>query len=368
MAWTAPVDPTGGTIITVSYFVTNALDNLRWLRLLTGNADPPGSSYVVVSDSTTGTTWRKIPTDAIADGAVTAAKLGTGAVVSHLGYTPFNAAGGTIVKNTGAVDGNLYTRANAVVNTSDGSRPAIAFSRDGTGAIALYYESGTTLHIITNGGTDVTVLTSASTTIDAATLDGHDSGNAANDIPISNGTVCTSLNAEKVGGFIHSDFVKIASPGATQTVTSPGSTSTTFGTYNIAGHNLSGLGVVGDFTASGQKNRAATGHDGVIGIFHSFETPLPMFADLARDHLTDGVAIVPIPADLANYLDLTSYHVFLSADGPAALYANPAEMTPEQFVVRAKVGDPDVGFGWFLIARQGDMGHVERVLPLKETA
>lgn len=106
MAYGSVVDPVGGTVITVAYAVTNILDPIRWLRLMTGNADPPGSSYVVVSDSTTGTTWRKIPTDAIADsavttvkvadGAITAPKFVAGAVVAHLGYTPYSAAGGIV--------------------------------------------------------------------------------------------------------------------------------------------------------------------------------------------------------------------------------------------------------------------------------
>lgn len=65
MAYGTPADPVGGTVITVAYAVANLLDPIRWLRLMTGNADPPGSSYVVVSESTTGTTWRKVPMDAI---------------------------------------------------------------------------------------------------------------------------------------------------------------------------------------------------------------------------------------------------------------------------------------------------------------
>jgi hypothetical protein len=85
MAWSAPSDPVGGTVITVAAYVTNSLDNIRWLRLLTGNADPPGSNYVVVSTSTTGTSWQKVPADALA----------AGVAVSNLGYTPVNKAGDT---------------------------------------------------------------------------------------------------------------------------------------------------------------------------------------------------------------------------------------------------------------------------------
>lgn len=146
MAYGTPSDPVAGTVITVAYAVSNILDPIRWLRLLTGNADPPGSAYVVVSTSTSGTSWQKVPTDAIADGAitnnklalaavgvnqiadlavstakladdavtepkiaanavtatqiangnVTAGKLEAGAVVTHLGYTPLNKAGDTM--------------------------------------------------------------------------------------------------------------------------------------------------------------------------------------------------------------------------------------------------------------------------------
>ena len=208
MAWTAPSDPVTSTVITVAYAVANLLTQIRWLRLMTGNADPPATSYVVVSDSTSATSWKKVPADALA----------AGAAVSSLGYTPLNKAGDTmlgplgvngaltagagasinnaglaanagatingapltanagvtvsgsalvltnasvetIVKNTGAVDVNLYQRAGLVVNTSDGSRPAITFSRDGTGAAALMYESGSILRLINSSNVDAQILT-----------------------------------------------------------------------------------------------------------------------------------------------------------------------------------------------------------------
>src|SRR5262245_54955778 len=83
MAWTAPADPVGGTVITTAWAITNVTNNLRWLRLMTGNADPPGTSYVPVSSSTSAVAWSKVPADALA----------TNAVITHLGYTPANAAG-----------------------------------------------------------------------------------------------------------------------------------------------------------------------------------------------------------------------------------------------------------------------------------
>lgn len=83
MAFGTISDPVPGTVITVAAYVASALDPIRWLRLLTGNADPPGSSYVVVSDGPAGTTWRKVPADALA----------AGVAVANLGFTPANAAG-----------------------------------------------------------------------------------------------------------------------------------------------------------------------------------------------------------------------------------------------------------------------------------
>ena len=77
MAYGTPTDPVAGTVITVAYAVANILDPIRWLRQMTGNADPPGSNYVVVSSSTTGTAWSQITTDLINNGAVTDAKLAT---------------------------------------------------------------------------------------------------------------------------------------------------------------------------------------------------------------------------------------------------------------------------------------------------
>ena len=82
MAYGTPTDPVAGTVITVAYAVANILDPIRWLRQLTGNADPPGSNYVVVSSSTTGTAWSKIPTDAINNGAITNAKISDDTITS----------------------------------------------------------------------------------------------------------------------------------------------------------------------------------------------------------------------------------------------------------------------------------------------
>lgn len=92
MAYGTPADPVSGTVITVAYAVANILDPIRWLRLMTGNTDPPGSSYVVVSTSTTITSWQKVPADALA----------AGVAVANLGYTPADIAGAAFTGNVSA--------------------------------------------------------------------------------------------------------------------------------------------------------------------------------------------------------------------------------------------------------------------------
>ena len=77
MPWTPPSDPVTSTVITVAYAVANLLTQIRWLRLLTGNADPPATGYVVTSDSPSATSWKTGPTG----------------IASVLGYTPANKAG-----------------------------------------------------------------------------------------------------------------------------------------------------------------------------------------------------------------------------------------------------------------------------------
>jgi hypothetical protein len=86
MPYGNPVDPVAGTVITVAYARTNILDPIRWLRLLTGNADPPGSSYVIVSGGTASASWAKVSSDVVADGSISDAKL-TNPKVNRVGDT-----------------------------------------------------------------------------------------------------------------------------------------------------------------------------------------------------------------------------------------------------------------------------------------
>lgn len=80
MAWNTPTSPVSGTVITVAWATSNIVEPLVHLRLLTGNADPPGSNYVVVSTGTAGTSWQKVPGDAIGADAIGATHIQAGAV------------------------------------------------------------------------------------------------------------------------------------------------------------------------------------------------------------------------------------------------------------------------------------------------
>lgn len=134
MAYGTPSDPVSGTVITVAYAVSNLLDPIRWLRLMTGNADPPGSSYVVVSDSTTGTTWKKVPADALAAGVAAA----------NLGFTPLR-------NTTDTLTGNL---------TVTGSVSAVGIA---AGASGLASDAGVTAVGQISGGSYAGGSTSAGT-------------------------------------------------------------------------------------------------------------------------------------------------------------------------------------------------------------
>jgi hypothetical protein len=201
--------------------------------------------------------------------------------------------------------------------------------------------------------------------LDADTVDGKDVGNSAGQIPLSNGTVCSTLNASKVNGFDETSLLKIAQGGSKQTITFTGGT-IEIGTALSGPGVASGMQVNADFKATGTKTRIATGHDGNQGLMHAFETPLPMFAEPGRSALVDGAAVVSIPPDLANYLDLTDYHVFVTPEAPFVAYID--EMTPESFTVRCMSGDRSASFSWWIVARQGDMGHIERALPIGDAA
>lgn len=76
MPWTAPQPPVSGTTITVAYAQTNIVDSQNHLRLMTGNADPPGADYAIISTSSSLTHWAKIPDAALADAKISKTNVG----------------------------------------------------------------------------------------------------------------------------------------------------------------------------------------------------------------------------------------------------------------------------------------------------
>lgn len=159
MPYGTPANPVSGTVITVAYAVANLLDPIRWLRIMTGNADPPGSAYVVVSDSSSGASWNKVPTDAIADGAVTTPKLADGAVTTPKLAT---AVSSTISANTAAA-----AAAQSTANTGV-SNAAAAQSTANTASTAATNAQNTANTAITNAATANTNAGNAQTTANNA--------------------------------------------------------------------------------------------------------------------------------------------------------------------------------------------------------
>lgn len=149
MAWTNPVDPVTNTVITVAYAVANILTQIRWLRILTGNADPPGSNYTIRSASTTSTDWSKVTTDMLDTNAVTTAKILDGTIIDTK-LALLTITGGKVANNTldgdaklvvSSVTGNSGTSAigantihanRIAANTFDATQVAAAFA---TGAL-----------------------------------------------------------------------------------------------------------------------------------------------------------------------------------------------------------------------------------------
>lgn len=77
MPWSPPGVPSSGTTITVA-FATSLINNgLHWLRQLTGNGDPTASNQVIVSTSTSTSTWQQIQSAQIATGGVADSNLAT---------------------------------------------------------------------------------------------------------------------------------------------------------------------------------------------------------------------------------------------------------------------------------------------------
>jgi hypothetical protein len=345
-----------------------------------------------------------VTTPKLADGSVTAVKivantitnaqLAAGVAVANLGYTPVNKAGDTMTGdltvnrsgsgtpgsgvllfgNSGSkfifFDGTLFnfTSPLSVTGGITASQDSIVY-RAGAPTTGYLGLGSTLAHYIGFDGANIVTETGkvwtqgndgAGSGLDADTVDGLNPSNASGQIPISNGAVCTNLNADTVDGIHGTAFAQLSTAG-NQTIVS-NTAQLLIGVIPSGPlSGTTGVWVAGNFSASGTKNRIATGHDGTQGVFHSFETPLPMFMEVGRSSVSYGRAFVEMPQDFANYVDLSDYHVFLQAEVEAALYVE--ERTPSGFMVRSDKLTY-VPFSWTVVARQGDMGHIERNLPL----
>jgi hypothetical protein len=205
MPWTAPVNPVSGTVITVAYAVSNILDPIRWLRLLGGNADPPGSNYVLTSDSVSAVTWKQHG----------AAIVGGGG----LGYTPVSRLGDTmtgqlrVFRTQGAAAG-AFDAAPLVVQSPDAAAnpsetAGIGLHRTSASGVYVYHAGAALanlLRFITNTGVTGSFLHTANmgsgSGLDADTLRGCVPSNAAGaaSLALNNGMLNATLNAQMLQG------------------------------------------------------------------------------------------------------------------------------------------------------------------------
>jgi hypothetical protein len=205
MPWTAPVNPVSGTVITVAYAVSNILDPIRWLRLLGGNADPPGSNYVLTSDSVSAVTWKQHG----------AAIVGGGG----LGYTPVSRLGDTmtgqlrVFRTQGAAAG-AFDAAPLVVQSPDAAAnpsetAGIGLHRTSASGVYVYHAGAALanlLRFITNTGVTGSFLHTANmgsgSGLDADTLRGCVPSNAAGaaSLALNNGMLNVNLNAQMLQG------------------------------------------------------------------------------------------------------------------------------------------------------------------------
>lgn len=375
--YTSPATPVALTPITRDFYNVNIRDNLVYFRgllpspgaagklLLANGADTadwlaPGSAGLPLVSDGTGPGYAQLGTAAYGNATVTAAKLSAGAGsnaqllgMSGGGLAWFNQAS-LAVGSAGSAGNAAQLGGVAASNYARLDVPVSFVFGPTVGANAMWHAGN--FNPATKSDT-----THSHTGLDAGTLDGLDSTQFA-----PSGHSHPPGDATTLDGVDSTGFVRTTA-GAGQAIT--GGTGPvlqvthTSGSSGLALRLNGSLVVNGDTTATGTKFRRATGRDGSEGYFHAFETPLPMFAEPGRARLVAGEAMVPIDPGFANYVDLSEYEVFLTPHGPAHPYV--AEMTPESFTVRARDGDPDISFSWLLVARQGDMTHIRRQLPVE---
>lgn len=241
---------------------------------------------------------------------------------------------------------------------------------------------GNTVITTANDGT----LCNAASAGNADTVDGaHASATpTASTIPIANGSGKIAngwLNTGGAGGIdadtvdtIQGNDIVIKSPSGAQTIANTGGNFTVNGpsgsqlilTNSIPGgypwSGTVGAFIAGNLQVTGAKSRIATGADEQQAALYSTEAPIPYFEDFGRAEVDGDAAWVEIPADFRNYVDTTRpYFVQVTPEGPASLYVT--DMGPDRFLVHRLGGPLPVSFSYRIVARQGDLTHVERALP-----
>lgn len=107
------------------------------------------------------------------------------------------------------------------------------------------------------------------------------------------------------------------------------------------------MDVSGDFSASGQKNRAVETPFGTI-LMSAYETASPMFGDIGESVIDDdGYAYIYLDPRFLDVADTTAYQVFLQGYDEGTLKVT--ERTPQYFII---TGTPGLRFAWEIKAKQ----------------
>ena len=108
------------------------------------------------------------------------------------------------------------------------------------------------------------------------------------------------------------------------------------------------VSVVGDFVATGTKNRIVKTKNYGNRLLYCYETPTPMFGDIGEGKIAeDGKCYVWLDSTFSETIKTESYQVFLQKYGQGECYVT--ERTERYFIVEGKSG---LKFGWELKARQ----------------
>lgn len=166
-AYGTPTDPVSTTVITVAFAVANFLDPIRALRAFTGGSDPPGSGYVVTSDSTSATSWKTIAT---AISSAVASVLATNGAI-------FNNNVGIAMKDSGGTQRSVSFV--DVVNQLWYGNASLATVLTGA---SLKWWNGSTLEDIWRSGNDGTGSGLDADTVDGAHLSQLVRNDAASDL------------------------------------------------------------------------------------------------------------------------------------------------------------------------------------------